>query len=212
MSFDFSRNSTTNLESHFLNHPACFFPEQTTDRQIDLMFLVLRYPAHCTGLELIEPPQNKICYRLHPKYTPFFCFPIICFLPSGSLYFYQEELLMPFLISWKELTECYSKLLLATSATYRLFSCTFHETMSIDLSKKVYLILYNIWVCSKNVASSHGHCLLWLSKYNIGQCQLQSNLVIAGTESRFAVVISKSAIKFYIKPSRIVISKNAMKF
>ena len=61
--------------------PPClfFFLEQTTDRQIDLLFWVLRYPAHCTGLELLpEPPQNKICYRLHPKYTSFSCFPIIC--------------------------------------------------------------------------------------------------------------------------------------
>ena len=50
--------------------PPClfFFLGQTTDRQIDLRFWVLRYPAHCTSLELLpEPPQNKICYRLHPK-------------------------------------------------------------------------------------------------------------------------------------------------
>ena len=40
---------------------------------------VLRYPAQCTGLELLhEPFQNKICHRLHPKYMPVFCFPIIC--------------------------------------------------------------------------------------------------------------------------------------
>ena len=97
MNFDFSRISKTNLETsveylqrHFLNHPACFFfLEQTTDRQIDLLFWVLRYPAHCTGLELLpEPPQNKICYRLHPKYTSFSCFSIICnSLQSKSPYF-----------------------------------------------------------------------------------------------------------------------------
>ena len=62
--------------------PPClffFFLEQTTDRQIDFLFWVLRYPAHCTALELLsEPPQNKIYYRLHPKYTSFSCFPIIC--------------------------------------------------------------------------------------------------------------------------------------
>ena len=61
--------------------PPCllFFLKQTTDKQIDLLFWVLRYLAHCTGLELFpEPPQNKICYRLHLKYTSFSCFPIIC--------------------------------------------------------------------------------------------------------------------------------------
>ena len=56
-----------------------FFLKQTTDRQIDFLFWVLRYPNHCTGLEfLLEPAQNKICYRLHPKYTSFFCFLIVC--------------------------------------------------------------------------------------------------------------------------------------
>ena len=55
-----------------------FFLEQITDRYIDLLFWVLRYPAHCTGLErLPEPPQNKIFYRLRPKYTLFSWFPII---------------------------------------------------------------------------------------------------------------------------------------
>ena len=55
-----------------------FFLKQTTDRQIDLLFWVLRYPAECASLELLpEPPQNKICYRLHPKHSPLFCFPII---------------------------------------------------------------------------------------------------------------------------------------
>ena len=61
--------------------PPCllFFLEQITDRQIDLLFWVLRYPAHSTGLELLpEPPQNKICYILHPKYMSFSCFPTIC--------------------------------------------------------------------------------------------------------------------------------------
>ena len=66
MTFDFSRISKTNLETsveylqrYFFNH-FLFLLEQTTDRQIDLMFGVLRYPAHCTGLErLPEAPQNK---------------------------------------------------------------------------------------------------------------------------------------------------------
>ena len=59
--------------------PACFFfLEQTTDRQIDLLFWVPRYPAQLTGLELLfEPPQNIVYYKLHPTYTYFSCFPII---------------------------------------------------------------------------------------------------------------------------------------
>ena len=56
-----------------------FSLEKITDRQIDLLLWALRYPAQCTGLEpLPQPPLNKIRYRLHPKYTPFFCFPLIC--------------------------------------------------------------------------------------------------------------------------------------
>ena len=68
MTLNFSRISKTNLETsvwylqgHFLKHP-CFFLEQTNDRGIDLLFCVLRYLAHCTGLErLPELPQNKFC-------------------------------------------------------------------------------------------------------------------------------------------------------
>ena len=56
-----------------------FFLEHTTDRQIDSLFWGLKQPTHCNGIELLsEPPQNKIYYRLHPKYTSFSCFPIIC--------------------------------------------------------------------------------------------------------------------------------------
>ena len=55
MTFDFSRISKTSLTSvdylkrHFINYHACFFLEQTTDGQIDLLFQVLRYipcPLH----------------------------------------------------------------------------------------------------------------------------------------------------------------------
>ena len=81
MTFDFLRIFKTNpetsmeyLKKHFLNHLACFFLEQTTDRQI--YFWVLRYPTYCNSVELLpESPQNKIYYRLHPKYTSFSCFP-----------------------------------------------------------------------------------------------------------------------------------------
>ena len=78
----------------FLQPPCTFFfsLEQTTDRQIDLLFWVLRYPAYCTALELLlERPKNDICYRYHPKYTFFSCFAINYFnlesLQSESLYF-----------------------------------------------------------------------------------------------------------------------------
>ena len=44
----------------FPQPPCFFFLEQTTDRQIDLLFLVLRYTTHCTVLErLPEPPHKK---------------------------------------------------------------------------------------------------------------------------------------------------------
>ena len=37
------------------------FLEQTTDRQKDLLFWVLRYPAHYTDQELLpKPPQKEI--------------------------------------------------------------------------------------------------------------------------------------------------------
>ena len=77
---DKSRNFSGVFTKAFPQPPCLFFfLEQTTDRQIDLLFWVLRYPAQCTGLELfLEPPKNKICYRLHTKYTSFSCFQIIC--------------------------------------------------------------------------------------------------------------------------------------
>ena len=75
MNFDFPRiyepkleTSVEYLQRHFLYHSAFFFLEQTTDRQIDLLFWVLRYPVHRKNF------QNK----LHPKHTPFSCFLIIC--------------------------------------------------------------------------------------------------------------------------------------
>ena len=145
----------------FLNHPLCFhLQEQITDRQIDILLRVLRYPAQCIGLErLPELPQNEICYRLHSKYTLFSCFPINCssaiwkslFLKNMSYlyhFWYPEG-------SWLNV----SKLLATTSSTCRLFSCTFHESISINESKKVYVMLCNLRICSKNVSSSRGHYL-----------------------------------------------------
>ena len=43
------------------------------------------------------------------------------------------------------------------SATCQLFSCIFYESISIDVSKKVDVMLYNLWICSKNVTSSRSH-------------------------------------------------------
>ena len=85
MTFKFSRISKRNLvtsveylQRHFLNHPACFFSwnRPKIDRP---SVLGAKNPAQCTGLELLpEPFQNKICYRLHWKYTTFSYFSIIC--------------------------------------------------------------------------------------------------------------------------------------
>ena len=36
---------------------------------------------------------------------------------------------------------------------------TLYKGISIDVSKKVYVILCNLWICSKNVASSCSHYL-----------------------------------------------------
>ena len=99
MSFEFSRISKANLTSveylkrHFLNHPACFFSNRPL---IDKWTFCSRswdkYPAHCTGLELFpELPHNKICYILHPKYTSFSCFPIICSSAIWMSLFYRNK-------------------------------------------------------------------------------------------------------------------------
>ena len=188
MTFNFSSISQTSLgnsmeylQRHFLNHSACFSLEQTTDINIDRLFWVLRYSAHCNGLELLpEPPKNKICYRLRPKYESFSCFPIICSSAIWKSLFLRNRSYLPhFFLSWRKLTECYSKLLLTTSATCRLFSCTFHESTNIDVTKKVDVILCNFWICSKNLTSSRGH---YLQDRSVQDCsdgrQLQSNSVI----------------------------------
>ena len=94
MTFKFSRISQTNLETsveylqrHFLKHPArSFFLEQTTDRQLDLLLWVLR----CLK-RLPESPQNKICYRLQLKHTPFSYFPIICSYSIRKCLFLQNR-------------------------------------------------------------------------------------------------------------------------
>ena len=98
MNFEFSRISKTNLTSvkyskrHFLNHPACFFLEQTTDRKIELLISVLRLPSQCTALQLLaEPLQNKICHTLHAKFTPFSCFPIICLPAIWKSFFFLRN-------------------------------------------------------------------------------------------------------------------------
>ena len=78
--------------------PSCyFFLEKATGRQIDLLFWVLRYPVYCTGLELISKlSQNKTCNILHPKYTSFYCFPIICL-----------SAIWKYLLSWNKTYLCH---------------------------------------------------------------------------------------------------------
>ena len=139
MTFKFSRISKANLTSkmylkrHFLNHPACFFWNRPL---IDWWIFCFRcwnvYSAHCTGLELFtELPQNKICYILHPRHV-FLLFPNnlqVCNLKVFILTKWQ--LLTPFLISWRKLTEmlfqasadkfCY----LPTILLYILWKCKY---------------------------------------------------------------------------------------
>ena len=62
-----------------------FFLEQTIDRQLDLLLWVLR----CLK-RLPESPQNKICYRLQLKHTPFSYFPIICLYSIRKCLFLQN--------------------------------------------------------------------------------------------------------------------------
>ena len=128
-----------------------FFLEQTTDRETDLLAWVLRSPAYCNALEpLPEFPQNNICYRLQPKYTSFSCFSTICsFAIWKFLYLQNRSYLTSFLISWRKLTEYYCKVLLTKSAMCWLFSCTYYESISIDVPKMVYMMLSNLWIWSK---------------------------------------------------------------
>ena len=133
-----------------------FFLE--TDLQIDVLCWVLRYPAHCTDIELLpEPPQNKIYYRLHRKYTSFSCSPIICSSAIWKSLFLRNRSYLRH--SLRKLTEYCSKLLAITFATCRLFSTTFYESITIDVSKKLYVVLCNFWICRKNIASSCSHYL-----------------------------------------------------
>ena len=86
MTFEFSKISKTKLtsveysERHFLNHPGWFFWNNLViDRWTFCSRCWDRYPVHCTGLKVFPKLlQNKICYILHPKYTSFFYFLIIC--------------------------------------------------------------------------------------------------------------------------------------
>ena len=133
MTFEFFRISKTNLISveylkrHFLNHPACFFCSRPLiDRWTFCSRCLDLYLSHCTGPELF-PELLLSPNNFH-----------VCSLKVFILT--KWELLSSFLISWRKLTECYSKLLPTNSATYRLFSCIFYESISIGVSKKVYMI------------------------------------------------------------------------
>ena len=100
-----------------------FFLEQTKDRRIDL-FWVLRYPAYCTGLELLpEPPQNIKSVADYIQKCVFLLF------PNNLLICNVKVLIL---------------LLPTSSATCRLFSCIFYECISIDVPEKVYVILCNL--------------------------------------------------------------------
>ena len=120
------------LQRHFLNHPALF--------------------------SWTSPKENLL--QIISKIYVLFLFPNNLLVCSLIIFiFTKQELLTPFLISWILLAECYSKLLPTISAKYLLFSCTFHESISIDVSKKANVILCYLWICSKNLAVSNSHYL-----------------------------------------------------
>ena len=67
MTPDFSRISKTNqenlveyLQRQFLNYPASFFLQETTNRQIDLLFWVLRYSALAKNFFLNLPKFKSV--------------------------------------------------------------------------------------------------------------------------------------------------------
>ena len=100
----------------------------------------------------------------------------------------------------KEVDRNYSKCLPTKFATCWLFFWTYYESISIhiskknlcyveqllDISKKVYVILCNIWICSKNAVILHveitckigvcflAWCLFWLTKFSIWQTSATS--------------------------------------
>ena len=159
MTFKFSTISKTNLTSveylkrHFLKHPACFFwNTPLIDRWTFYSRCWEIYPAHCTGLELfLELSQNKICYILHPKYTSFSCFPIICTSANWKSLF--NEIRVTYAI-FDILKEADWMLFQASADKFCYVSTILLYT---DVSKKVYVISCNLWICSKNVASSRWH-------------------------------------------------------
>ena len=51
------------------------------------------------------------------------------------------------------------QLLPTNSGTCLLFYCIFYESISIDVSKKVYMISFNLRIYSENVASSRSRYL-----------------------------------------------------
>ena len=55
-----------------------FFLEQTTDSQTFFSGCWDTVPTALAWNIFLNLPKNKICYRLHPKYTSFSCFSIIC--------------------------------------------------------------------------------------------------------------------------------------
>ena len=163
------------MESHLL-WPSIFseFPRKSWKVQwITLLVFVLEqttYRPSVLGAEIPWPlhrprtfswtfTEENLLY-ITPKMYVLFLFPnnLLTFVLKVFI-FTKQELLTPFLIYWRKLTECYSKLLPTTSATSGIFSCTFDESISIDVSKKAYVILCNFCTCSKNSASSRGHYL-----------------------------------------------------
>ena len=107
------------------------------DSQIDPLFRMLRSLAYDTELKCLleSPPPSK---------------------NSKSIYFYELELLTPFLISWTRHIECYSTRLPTNSAACRLFS----STCIIIMLYYLLLLLSLLYICIIEVLM-YSKKLLW---------------------------------------------------
>ena len=130
-----------------------FIVKQTADRQRELNFRVLKPSAYCTGLEpLHEPPQSKICHRLHRRYTSFSVFSLIwSFTIWKSIFLWIKSYLDRF-DNLKKADQMFFKDSSDKICCVTTILCTYYESISINVSKKLDLMLNYLWM-RKNIAS-----------------------------------------------------------
>ena len=145
------------------------FLEHSTDWQIDLLFWVLIYPANCVAKNFflnLSKMKHVTNYIQNISFSPAsqqFTRPW-----SESLFLTKWELLTSFFISWRMLTECYSKLPPTTSATCRLFSCTFQGLWYCPTFGYVAKIqLLHVVITSEIALCFISWCLFRLTKFSI---------------------------------------------